>query len=301
MQSEFLSRRHFALVAGAAAAAATEAQTEPLTAESAILRMNVALGGVIPVGAPDGFKAGDLATRITGIATTAMATVDVLKRAAVSRLNLVFTYEPTFFGRADGPAPTGPPGRGPTGLSPTDPVYAAKKEFIDKNGLVVFRLRDQWQNNMADSMVSGLAESLGWSSHIVKRGDVLFDIPAASAEEVAAHIRNKLKLRGGLRAVGDRKARVRRVLLHPGPMTPPIMWARYSEADLIVAGEVREWENTFFAADLLTAGQKCGLMTIGRVVSEDPGMRVCANWLKTVVKGVPVEWIGAGDPYWRAS
>src|SRR5262249_28429696 len=155
----------------------------------------------------------------------------------------------------------------------------AKKEFIEKNGLVVFRLRDQWQSNMADSMVSGLAESLGWSSHRLKPGDVLFDIPAASAEDVAAHIRSKLKLRGGLRAVGDRKARVRRVLLHPGPMTPPIMWTRYSEADLIVAGEVREWENTFFAADLLTAGEKRGLMTIGRVASEDPGMRVCASWL----------------------
>ena len=26
-----------------------------------------------------------------------------------------------------------------------DPVYRAKKEFIGKNGLMVFRLRDHWQ------------------------------------------------------------------------------------------------------------------------------------------------------------
>jgi hypothetical protein len=37
------------------------------------------------------------------------------------------------------------------------------------------------------------------------------------------------------------------------------------------------------------------------VVSEDPGMRACADWLKTVVKEVPARWIGAGDPYWRPS
>jgi hypothetical protein len=38
---------------------------------------------------------------------------------------------------------------------------------------------------------------------------------------------------------------------------------------------------------------------VGRVVSEDPGMRACAEWLKTMLKDVPIKWIGAADPYWR--
>jgi hypothetical protein len=78
------------------------------------------------------------------------------------------------------------------------------------------------------------------------------------------------------------------------------MWQRYADADLIIAGEVREWENTHFAADLFTAGEKHALVTLGRVVSEDPGMRACAAWLKTVVKEVPAQWVGVGDLYWRA-
>ena len=82
-------------------------------------------------------------------------------------------------------------------------------------------------------------------------------------------------------------------------MTAATMWQRYSEVDLIVAGEVREWENTHYAADIFTAGEKRALVTTGRVVSEEPGMRVCAEWLKSVVKEVPAMWIGAGDPYWR--
>jgi hypothetical protein len=77
------------------------------------------------------------------------------------------------------------------------------------------------------------------------------------------------------------------------------MWQRYSEVDMVVAGEVREWENTFYAADMFTAGEKRALVTVGRVVSEDPGMRACADWLKTVAKEVPSKWIGVGDPYWR--
>ncbi len=68
----------------------------------------------------------------------------------------------------------------------------------------------------------------------------------------------------------------------------------------MIAGEVREWENTYYAADIFSAGEKRGLVTVGRVVSEDPGMRACAAWLKAVVKEVPAQWISAGDLYWRA-
>ena len=149
-------------------------------------------------------------------------------------------------------------------------------------------------------MTVGLAEQLGWAKNRVRPDDGLYEIPPASAEETVAHIRQKLKLRGGLRAVGDRTATVKRVLLLPGFTTSDVMRKRYREADLTITGEVREWENTFYAADVFTAGERRGLVTVGRVVSEDPGMRVCAEWLKTVVKEAPVRWIPAGDLYWRA-
>lgn len=256
------------------------------------------LGGEAPGNTADGFKAGDPNAPVHGIATTAMATVEVLRQAVKAKTNLVLTYEPVFFSRADRPATPG--GRGPGGLDPEDPVYQAKKKFIEDNGLIVYRFHDRWQSQRQDDMVTALAGALGWGQHRVKRGDVLFDIPPATAEQVVADIRARLKLNGGLRAVGDRTARVRRVLLHAGSMTPAIMWARYSEADLIVAGEVREWENTHFAADLLTAGEKHGLVTVGRVVSEDPGMQACSAWIKTIVKELPVQHFNAGDAYWRA-
>ena len=117
---------------------------------------------------------------------------------------------------------------------------------------------------------------------------------------MVGEIRKKLKLRGGLRAVGDREATVRRVLLYPGFLSAANMWQRYSETDLIVTGEVREWENTHYAADMFTAGEKRGLVTLGRIASEDPGMRACAAWLRTIVTDIPVQWIPAGDLYWRA-
>ena len=270
----------------------------PLTAEAVARRIQTELGGEWPETGADGFKAGEPSTAVTGIATTAMATIDVLKQAAKANANLVLTYEPTFYGHADGRTPAVPAGRrGPVGLNADDPVAKAKRELIQKNGLVVFRLRDHWAARKEIEMLTGLAGALGWSKRRVANDDSLFDVPAATAEETVAHIRAKLNLRGGLRGVGDRKATVRRVLLYPGSMTPAIMWQRYTEVDMFVVGEVREWENTHYAADIFTAGQKRALITVGRVVSEEPGMRACANWLKTVVKEVPATWIGAGDPY----
>ena len=299
MRRAHISRRQFALAAGTVGIAPLIG-AESLTAERVAQRIQAELGGDWPSSGPDGFKAGDPSIVVKGIVTTAMATLDVLKQALKANANLVLTYEPTFYGRADGRPPAAPvAGRGPAGFGPDDPVVKAKLEFIDHNGLAVFRLRDHWQARKQDEMVNGLAGALGWSTRRVKSDDALYEIPAAGAQETVALIRSKLNLRGGLRAVGDRKAVVRRVLLYPGTMTPATMWQRYSTVDLIVAGEVREWENTFYAADMFTAGEKRALVTIGRVVSEDPGMRACAEWLKTLVKEVPAQWIGAGDPYWR--
>lgn len=48
-----------------------------------------------------------------------------------------------------------------------------------------------------------------------------------------------------------------------------------------------------------TAGQRKGMIIIGHWVSEDQGMRLTADWLKSFVPEVPVQWIPAGDPFWR--
>jgi len=94
---------------------------------------------------------------------------------------------------------------------------------------------------------------------------------------------------------------VQRVGLLPG--TTPIQAALklLPNVDVIIAGEVREWESVEYVRDKVFGGEKKGLVLVGRVVSEEPGMSVCADWLKTFVSEVPVRHISAGDPYWRPS
>src|SRR5580658_9993191 len=98
-----LSRRHFARLAGTAALAAPQlaAQKTALTAQQIVDRIwqnaNVPLQSDIL----DFIKAGDPTTAITGIATTGMATMDVLTRALKEKANFIVTFEPVFFGRLD--------------------------------------------------------------------------------------------------------------------------------------------------------------------------------------------------------
>jgi hypothetical protein len=72
-----------------------------------------------------------------------------------------------------------------------------------------------------------------------------------------------------------------------------------SNVDVVVARDQREWEGVEYAVDANTAGQRKGLILIGHWVSEDQGMRLCEDWLKSFVPEAPVEGLPAGDPFWR--
>ncbi len=49
----------------------------------------------------DTFKTGNPDTPVTGIATTFIASLDVLQRAAAAGRNLIITHEPTFYNHLD--------------------------------------------------------------------------------------------------------------------------------------------------------------------------------------------------------
>ena len=167
-----VTRRSFVKIAGTAAASELSVQgADALTALATVRRLQSALGAERQTDGRDGFKAGDPTTLITGIAVTAMATMDVLRQASKAGANLIVTHEPTFFCRQDGPLPPGSAGerRRRRGLSAEDPVYQAKQDFIEENELAVFRLHESWLSRKGSEMTAGLAEALGLGAIQVRR------------------------------------------------------------------------------------------------------------------------------------
>lgn len=299
-----LSRREFAALAAAAAVApfadVTNVHAATITAADVIERIKTNIGVEWKPDTVDSLKAGEPAANVTGIVTTSMATLAVLQQAVKARANFVITAQPTFYSRADVPSP--PVGRGtPPPVAAPDRIFAAKSDFIRKNNLVVFRLSDHWRQRQPDPLAQGIAAALGWAKYASASDPRRIDVPALSLDALASRVKNALRSRGGVRVMGDPQTVVRRIGLLPG--TTPIQAALsvLPGVDVIIAGEVREWESVEYVRDKIFAGEKKGLILIGRVVSEEPGMEICANWLKTFISDVPIRHISAGDPYWRPS
>jgi putative NIF3 family GTP cyclohydrolase 1 type 2 len=286
-----LSRREFAALAASAAAApfalSQKSSAAAITAQDVIDRIKKHIGVEWRAESVDGIKAGEPSTSVKGVATTSMATLSVLQQAVKAGANVVITAQPTFYARADAQT------------RPADPVFAAKNAFIARHNIFIFRLSEHWRLRQPDPFSNGIADALGWARYQSAADPQRVDLPATTLESLASAMKKRLHLRGGIRVVGDPRMSVRRVGLLPGTTSIEASLKMLPNVDVILAGEVREWESVEYARDKVFAGEKKALILVGRVVSEESGMNICASWLKTIVSEVPVQHISAGDPYWR--
>jgi putative NIF3 family GTP cyclohydrolase 1 type 2 len=280
-----LSRRRFLLVAAAGQAA--RAQSGALTARQVIERIQRHVGIPWRAQTVDMFKAGNPDTAVKGIATTVMSTLEVLQRAARAGRNLVITHEPTFYNHLD-----------ETKDLAKDQVYAAKMSFIEKNNLVVWRFHDHWHDRQPDGIFTGLAKVLRWDKYQSGGSQRFYVLPGTTLGALAKDIQSRMKIRT-MRVIGDPQTKVSRVALSPGAGGLMAAVGVLPEADVLVVGEQREWEGVEYAQDTVAAGYKKGLIILGHAISEDPGMDECARWLKTFITEVPIEFIPAGEPFWR--
>ena len=299
-----VSRRAFVRW-GAAGAAAAPWVLDPValgaatvTAQDLVDRVRNAVGVVWNADTVDTLKAGDPSTPVTGVVTTSRATIDVMRRAVKAGANVIVTAGPTFYSRADSPTPPAGRGRG-AAPAPPDPVFAAKNAFITANRLVVWRFSDHWRLRAPDPFAQGLADALGWAGFRTNGDPARLTVPALPLEALAARVKARLEARGGVRVVGRPQIPMRTIGLLPGTRSIQEVVAMLPRVDAVIAGEIREWESSEYARDVANAGLGKGLILVGRSLSEEAGMKACADWLRPIVPETPVRWLPAGDPYWR--
>ncbi|HTB14932.1 MAG TPA: Nif3-like dinuclear metal center hexameric protein [Bryobacteraceae bacterium] len=236
----------------------------------------------------DRFVAGDPETPVKGIATTMMATLDVLQRSAAAGKNLVITHEPTFWLHQD-----------TTAEIEQNAAYQFKRDFIRKNNMAVWRFHDHWHAHKPDGIATGMARELGWEKNADPEHPRMFTFSAMPLSRFAKEIQTRLNIRA-MRVVGDPNLTIKRVAANWGYASrdPGIQMLARPEVDALIVGEAREWEVVEYAQDAIAAGQKKALLVLGHVVSEQAGMKYCAEWLRTFVTDVPIEFIAAAEPFW---
>ncbi|HEY0801152.1 MAG TPA: Nif3-like dinuclear metal center hexameric protein [Steroidobacteraceae bacterium] len=187
----------------------------------------------------------------------------------------------------------------PQGIDENDAVWKEKREFIDKHGLVIWRFHDHWHNRTPDGIQTGMTRALGWARYQNPANPHLFKLPPRTLRKLAEEVAKKLD-QPILRVVGDPDMSVTEVAMAPGAAG----FQRHAgalesnEVEVLLAGEASEWETVEYAADAVSQGRKKALILIGHVPSEQAGMEDCAQWLKTFIKDVPIEFVATRQPFW---
>jgi putative NIF3 family GTP cyclohydrolase 1 type 2 len=288
-----LSRRSFLLAStGFAAAKGSLPQaTRTLTAGQVIDRIKANVGVPWRAQTVDNIIVGTAETPVKGIATTMMATLDVIQRAAASGKNLIITHESTFFSHQDR-----------TDQILQDQTYQFKLNFLNQRNMTVFHFHDHWHGRRPDGVATGMIRELGWEKNADAQNPRMFTFPGTPLARFAREIETKLKIRT-MRVVGDPELPVKRVLASWGnvSLTPGIPFLSRPDVDVLIVGETHEWELVEYAQDAISSGQKKALIVLGHVVSEQAGMKYCAEWLKGFIDEIPIEFIAAPEPFWSPS
>lgn len=234
----------------------------------------------------DTLKSGDEKQTVTGIVTTMFATVQVIEEAAKLKANFIIAHEPTFYNHLDD-----------VNYVPNNRVVQQKQALLKKHNITVWRFHDYWHSVEPDGIGYGVLQKAGWLQYY-KSGQMILQMPPLTLEKLVAHLEQTLAIKH-VRVIGDLAQTCARIALLPGAAggQTQISIVEKEQPDVLIVGEVHEWETAEYIRDARQMGSKTALIILGHSVSEEPGMDWLVDWLKPKIPGVPVTHIASGDPF----
>lgn len=241
---------------------------------------------------------GDGENEVTGIVTTFMATVDVIKKAAALGANLIITHEPTWFSGAD-----------ESDWLREDPVYLQKKSLIQETNMNIWRFHDHMHCGVADEIYRGFDRETGWAPYIVQsckedeRFGQLYQIPRTSLRKLAEWFKKILHM-DVIQIVGNPDMIVERVAvlvgggsLGLGREERPMELMHRNHLDLLICGDITEWTISAYVRDATMMNMNKGMLVLGHERSEEAGMKHLPEWLKELVPDISISFVDAGEPF----
>ncbi len=235
----------------------------------------------------DTVKSGDVTQPVRAVLTTFLATQRTIDYAARHGVNLIITHEPTYYNHLD-----------ETSWLENDPVYQKKRKTLEDNGIVVWRFHDYWHAHRPDGVATGVLKRLGWEAYAQPDQPQICQIPSVPLGELSRFMKDRFGAER-IRVMGSADMPCSRVGLLVGAASGQRQIEMLSEVDVLVVGEVREWETTEYVRDANWQGDRqMGLIVIGHALSEEPGMEWLAEWLTPRLPGTIVVHQESGDPFY---
>jgi putative NIF3 family GTP cyclohydrolase 1 type 2 len=115
-----------------------------------------------------------------------------------------------------------------------------------------------------------------------------------SLKELIQHTKQKLGI-DTVRYIGNTAQACKKVLLMPGAAGGrwQIQSISKQQPDVLVCGEIAEWETAEYVRDAQTKGQQLSLIVLGHVASEEPGSEYMADWLRKKIPGIKATHVPA--------
>lgn len=233
----------------------------------------------------DTLKTGSRDTKVTGIVTTMFATIKVIQQAIDLGANFIIAHEPTFYNHAD-----------ETDWLTNDDVYQYKRDLLNKHHIAVWRNHDYIHHLVPDGVLTGVLARLNWEKYYNPEEPFVLNIPPVALKQLITYAKEKLNIQA-VRYIGDLSQSCQKVLLIPGAAgghthIPALL--KY-KPDVLLCGEIEEWETAEYVRDARAKGNKFSLVVLGHIASEEPGSDFMLNWLKKRIPAVKVTHIPSGN------
>lgn len=234
----------------------------------------------------DTIKSGSGDQPVTGIISTMFATVPIIEEAARQKANFIIAHEPSFYNHTDD-----------TNWVANNNVLRQKRELLNKHKIAIWRFHDYWHTVRPDGILYGVLKKAGWTSYY-KSGNRMIDIPSVSLQDLAAHLKKSLGI-SHVKVIGNLTQSCQRIGVIPGAAggQTQVSFVENEKPDVLVVGEVHEWETAEYIRDAQALGGKTSLIILGHSVSEEPGMAWLVDWLQPKIPGIPIRHIESGDPF----
>lgn len=233
----------------------------------------------------DTLKAGSRDTVVTGVSTTMFATIEVIRKTIEANANFIIAHEPVFYNHAD-----------ETDWLKEDEVYLYKKELLLKHNIAVWRNHDYVHSLATDGVREGVLAQLDWKRFDAGKGENIEFTTPVSLQALIDQVKEKFGIQM-LRYIGDLSQSCQKILLLPGAAggRRQVEAIRKNKPDVLVCGEIQEWETAEYIRDARAKGEQLSLIVLGHVASEEPGSQFMANWIKKYIPDMPVMHIPAGN------
>ena len=144
----------------------------------------------------------------------------------------------------------------------------------------------------------GVVKVLNWEENGIAEKPPIFAIPPTSVRELALQFKTKLAI-STLRVVGNLEMNCRRVgmLLGAAGGRRQIEVLRREDVDVLVCGEINEWETCEYVRDAVAQGREKALIVLGHAKSEEAGMEWLGEWLRPKFPGISIAHVPVGDPF----